>query len=54
MEEKISTQEKEAARFLTKPADNQEIDKRFDTTLPPELIAKLDSMKESMLTNSKK
>lgn len=54
MEVKISNQEKEAEKFFNKNTDNSEIDKRFDTTLPPEILAKFDSIRESMLTNSKK
>lgn len=52
MEEKIKVQEQEAEKFLSKKSDNE--DKRFDTKLPPELLAKFDSMLDSMLTNSKK
>lgn len=54
MELKIDKQEKEAEKFFNKSADNVGTDKRFDTTLPPELLAKFDSIRESMLTNSKK
>lgn len=53
MENKISNQEKEAEKFFTKHAENNKSDKIFDETLPPELVAKLESMKRSMLTNSK-